>query len=142
MMLNIEWQNIQLGSAKVSSRIPKAASLVNEKTDQFIDDFFRNTFDLVMAWANNARPEYFCRYKVPGEIPDVMKINKIEMGVHRNFLSFNIDPSFEIRSREYLQAEARKKKAHHLVKEVETDLITNLLETAEGVYNFMSFYFN
>lgn len=113
MWLNNVWKNIQLGSAKVSSRWPKAASLVNENTDRFIDDFFRDAFDMVISWANNARPEYFSRYRVPAEIPDIMKINKIEMDIRRNYLSFNIDPTFEIRSREYLRAEAKRKRAAH-----------------------------
>jgi len=65
---------------------------------------------MIISWANNARPEYFSRYRVPSEIPDLMKIHKIEMDIRRNYLSFNIDPTFEIRSREYLRAEAKKRR--------------------------------
>lgn len=150
MWLNNEWKNIQLGSAKVSSRFPKAQSLIGEKTNQFIDDFFRDASDMVMAWANNARPEYFSRYRVPAEIPDIMKINKIEMGVHKNFLSFNIDPVFEIRSREYLRAEAKRKREEHQkelaaqqhkVQAVEPDdLYTILSEVAHAFYNIVPPY--
>lgn len=98
-------------NARIESSYSKFAPLLTERTDEHIEDFFRNIFGMFMAWANSARPINISRFEVPSEIAGLMKIRSCELEVKRNYLSFGIDPVFEIESLEQI----RQEKSHPTV---------------------------
>ena len=74
-----------------SSIIPHLDGKNAEKT---ITDFFNGAFYLMLPWVNEMHPYNITKFEIPKEIPNLVKIDDLEIDIRDDYASFSLSPEF------------------------------------------------
>jgi hypothetical protein len=92
--LLLDFNTISMESAHVESDI--ILNLKESEADKHVVNYFNWAFMLIIPWANDSHPNMVSSFKIPREIPGVMKINDISLEIKEHYLSYSIDPEFTL----------------------------------------------
>ena len=94
MKMKVDWWSIRMGSAHVQSDVIENLEVTN--ADQHVEDYFNWAFEFILAWVDDNEIENVSFFPIPDEIPGVMRISHLEMGVEENFFKFSSEIQFTV----------------------------------------------
>ena len=98
--LNIEWETVTMGQARMEDCEQLFSIRDQDKADQHMQDFFEWTLDFVLPWIQVKKPPGLCKFEIPVNIPGLLHFNSIELEVMDNFLNFGVDLWFDTKVKE------------------------------------------
>jgi len=92
--LLLDFNTISMDSAHITSDI--VLNLDRSNADEHVENYFNWAWMLIIPWANEYHPAFISSFEIPKEIPGFVKIKDISMSIHKNFISYGLDPVFTL----------------------------------------------